>query len=66
MPFVTDSLTRRTTGPALASAIVGAGLGVVAIFGIATFSTSDSVPQGHAVPADQAIQGGPEYGSRGE
>ncbi|MHA2789982.1 DUF2613 domain-containing protein [Corynebacterium sp. S7] len=58
------SLPRRTAGPVLASAIVGIALGVVGVIGIASFSGQSTVPQGNAVPADQAVLGGPEYGSR--
>lgn len=64
MALETDSLTKRSLGPAVGSAVVGIALGVIAVIGIAQFSGSDTVPTGNAVPADQAILGGPEYGSR--
>ena len=32
--------------------------------GVAMFTGADSVPQGEAVTADNALLGGPEYGSR--
>ncbi|HLR48045.1 MAG TPA: DUF2613 domain-containing protein [Corynebacterium sp.] len=55
----------RTFGPALGSVVVGIALGIVTVIGVAQFSGQDSVPSGHAVPADQAVLGSPEYGSRG-
>lgn len=64
MALETDSLTKRSLGPAVGSAVVGIALGVIAVIGIAQFSGSDTVQTGNAVPADQAILGGPEYGSR--
>lgn len=64
MALETDSLNKRTLGPAVGSAVVGIALGVVTIIGIAQFSGSDAVPQGNAVPASEAVMGGPEYGSR--
>mgnify|MGYP002651473411 CR=1 FL=1 len=36
----------------------------VTIIGIAQFSGTDTVPEGNAVSADDAVLGGPEYGSR--
>nr|WP_290187144.1 DUF2613 family protein [Corynebacterium glaucum] len=48
----------------LASAVVGVVLGVVGVLGIAAFSGQTTVPTGGAVPADEAVLGGPEYGSR--
>ncbi|WP_047260319.1 DUF2613 domain-containing protein [Corynebacterium uterequi] len=64
MAYETDSLTRRTLGPVVASAVVGVALGVVGVIGITVFSGQDTVPQGNAVPADQALMGSPEYGTR--
>lgn len=64
MALESDSLTKRSLGPAIGSAVVGIALGVMTIVGIAQFSGSDTVPSGNAVPADQAVLGGPEYGSR--
>ena len=55
----------RTIGPAIGSVVVGIALGVVTIIGVAQFSEQDTVPAGHAVPADEALLGSPEYGSRG-
>ncbi|MEY8578491.1 DUF2613 domain-containing protein [Corynebacteriaceae bacterium 6-324] len=55
----------RTIGPAIGSVVVGIALGVVTIIGVAQFSGQDTVPSGHAVPADEALLGSPEYGSRG-
>ena len=36
----------------------------IGVIGIATFSGQSTVPAGNAVTADQAVLGGPEYGSR--
>lgn len=55
----------RTIGPAIGSVVVGIALGVVTIIGVTQFSGQDTVPAGHAVPADEALLGSPEYGSRG-
>ena len=59
-----DSLNKRTLGPALGSAVVGVALGVVTILGIAQFSQADAVPGDSSVSASDAVMGGPEYGSR--
>ncbi|AIG64801.1 hypothetical protein CATYP_09830 [Corynebacterium atypicum] len=64
MAYESDSLNRRSLGPAVASAVVGVALGVVAVLGIALFTDANSVPQSEAVTADDALLGGPEYGSR--
>lgn len=64
MAVESDSLTKRTLSPAIGSAVVGLALGVITIVGIAQFSDADTVPSGHAVPAADAVLGGPEYGSR--
>ncbi|MBK4137849.1 DUF2613 family protein [Corynebacterium macginleyi] len=64
MALESDSLNKRTLGPAVGSAVVGIALGIVTIVGIAQFSGSDTVPEGTAVSADDAVLGGPEYGSR--
>lgn len=58
------SWPRRSIGPVLASTVTGVVLGIVGVIGIATFSGQNQVPAGNAVPADQAVLGGPEYGSR--
>ena len=55
----------RTFGPALGSVVVGIALGIITIIGVAQFSGQDSVPSAHAGPADEAVMGSPEYGSRG-
>lgn len=60
-----ESVNRRALGSAVASTVVGVALGVVSVIGIASFSGQDTVPQGNAVPADDALLGGPEYGTRG-
>ncbi|MFP7365873.1 DUF2613 domain-containing protein [Corynebacterium callunae] len=64
MAYETDSLNRRTLGPAIASAVVGIAVGVVAVLGVSMISGQDTVPTGNAVTADNALLGGPEYGSR--
>ncbi|ALC06908.1 putative membrane protein [Corynebacterium deserti GIMN1.010] len=64
MAYETDSLNRRTLGPAIASAVVGVAVGVVAVAGVSMISGQDTVPTGNAVTADNALLGGPEYGSR--
>ncbi|MDO5033188.1 DUF2613 domain-containing protein [Corynebacterium sp.] len=64
MAYTSDSLNKRTLGPAVGSAVVGIALGVVTIVGIAQFSHADSVPANGAVSASDAVMGGPEYGSR--
>ncbi|SDS82514.1 DUF2613 domain-containing protein [Corynebacterium timonense] len=58
------SLLRRTVSPLVASIVVGVMLGAVGVIGIASFSGQSTIPAGNAVPADQAVLGGPEYGSR--
>lgn len=64
MAYETDSLNRRTLGPAIASAVVGIAVGVVAVAGVSMISGQNNVPTGNAVTADNALLGGPEYGSR--
>ena len=58
------SLPRRAANPVLASAVVGVILGVVGVIGVASVSGQSTVPQGGSVAADEAVLGGPEYGSR--
>ena len=65
MAVESDSLNKRTVGPALGSAVVGVTLGVVAVVGISQFSGQNSIPTSSAVSADEALLGGPEYGTRG-
>lgn len=60
-----DSTRRRALSSVVASAVVGVALGIISIIGIASFSGQDTVPQGNAVPAEDALLGGPEYGTRG-
>lgn len=64
MAYESDSLNRRTLGPAIASAAVGIALGAVAVAGVSIISGQDSVPPGTTVTAEDALLGGPEYGSR--
>ena len=59
-----QSWSRLTLGPVLASSVTGIVLGVIGVVGIASFSGQNQVPSGNAVPADEAVLGGPEYGSR--
>ncbi len=59
-----QSMPRRSLGPVLASSVTGIVLGVVGVIGIASFSGQNQVPSGNAIPADEAVLGGPEYGSR--
>lgn len=54
----------RTVTSLLASTVAGVVLGLAGVLGIAAFSGQTTVPQGGAIPADQAVLGGPEYGSR--
>ncbi len=61
MALTSDSLTKRSIGPAVGSAVVGVALGVVAVVGVAQFSGATPV---ESVPASDAVLGGPEYGSR--
>ncbi|MCH6197698.1 DUF2613 domain-containing protein [Corynebacterium mastitidis] len=60
-----DSLPRRTLGPAVASVVVGIALGVIAILGISSLGSQNAVPAGGATHAEDSLLGGPEYGSRG-
>lgn len=64
MAYITDSLNRRTLGPAIGSAVVGATLGIVAVVGVATLNDSPTIPASEAIPVDRALLGDPEYGSR--
>ncbi|WP_297450861.1 DUF2613 domain-containing protein [uncultured Corynebacterium sp.] len=64
MAYETDSEQRRSVGPALASALIGALLGGAAIFGIGQALTEDRIPEAKAVSTDDALLGGVEYGQR--
>ncbi|APT85595.1 DUF2613 domain-containing protein [Corynebacterium aquilae] len=64
MAYESDSLTRRTVGPALAAAVMGAVLGAVGVVGIAQLSGDNTLPQDSAQVSDDALLGGVEYGSR--
>ena len=59
-----DTAEGRPASSVLASAVVGVVLGVVGVLGVAAFSGQTAVPEGSAVSADEAVLGGPEYGSR--
>ncbi|MEH0147740.1 DUF2613 domain-containing protein [Corynebacterium sp. Q4381] len=65
MSTTTQPEQRRAASSVLASAVVGAVLGIVGVLGVGAFSGQSTVPTGGAVPADEAVLGGPEYGSRG-
>lgn len=62
--FTAPAASASAASPVLASTVVGVVLGVVGIVGVASFSGQSEVPQGTAVTADEAVLGGPEYGSR--
>lgn len=62
MAFESDSLLRRSVGPALASAAVGIALGIVAVIGVSI--VNDHAQAEQSVPAENAVLGDPEYGSR--
>jgi len=64
MAYDSDSLNRRTLGPAIASAVVGVTLGIVAVVGVSIFTTAHSLPESGAVGIDRPVLGDPEYGSR--
>lgn len=64
MANATGSEQRRTLGPALASAVVGALLGGALIFGIAAVSQDSEIPEAQAVSTEDALMGGVEYGER--
>nr|WP_120491639.1 DUF2613 domain-containing protein [Corynebacterium lactis] len=64
MAYETDSEQRRSIGPALASALIGALLGGAVIFGLGQALTEDQIPEAKAVSADEALLGGVEYGQR--
>lgn len=59
-----EPLKRHAASPVVASAVVGIVLGVVGVLGIAAASGQSTVPDNTAVSADDAVLGGPEYGSR--
>lgn len=59
-----EPLKRHAASPVVASAVVGIVLGVVGVLGIAAASGQSTVPENTAVSADDAVLGGPEYGSR--
>lgn len=63
MAFESDSLNRRSIGPVIASAVVGAALGIVAVVGAGLLSSGESPATGTA-NAQTALLGDPEYGTR--
>lgn len=63
MAYESDSITRRTIGPALASTVVGIVLGIAAVIGVAALAAQDSLPT-QKVSSQDALLGGAEYGSR--
>lgn len=58
------SRPRDALGTAIASGVVGLALGAAAILGVTMLTSNDKVPTSSAVTADNALLGGPEYGSR--
>ncbi|MDO4911386.1 MAG: DUF2613 domain-containing protein [Corynebacterium sp.] len=64
MAYDSDPMTRRTVGPAFASAVIGLIVGVAAVIGITMMSTESHIPQGQSISADDALLGGAEYGAR--
>ncbi len=64
MAFDSDSLNRRTLGPAIASGAVGITLGIVAVIGVSMFSSGAAVPEPENINVNQSVLGDPEYGSR--
>lgn len=63
-PARTGLMRRRIAGSALASIVVGVAFGVATVVGISAFTGQDTVPRNASVNADEALLGGPEYGSR--
>lgn len=65
MPYETESESRRSMGPALASALVGALLGGALIFGVGQAMYQTDIPEATQQVAQQdALLGGTEYGER--
>lgn len=65
MPYETDSEPRRSAGPALASALVGALLGGAVIFGAGQAMYQTEIPQStKQIAEEDALLGGTEYGER--
>ena len=64
MAYESDSVTRRTIGPALASTVVGVVLGIVAVIGVAALASQDTLPDTQKVSSQDSLLGGTEYGSR--
>ena len=64
MAYESDSVTRRTIGPALASTVVGVVLGIVAVIGVAALASQDALPPTQKFSIQDSLLGGTEYGSR--
>ena len=64
MAYESDSVTRRTIGPALASPVVGVVLGIVAVIGVAALASQEALPPTKKVSRQDSLLGGTEYGSR--
>ncbi|MBN9645225.1 DUF2613 family protein [Corynebacterium mendelii] len=65
MAFESDSLNRRTVGPALAASVIGMVVGIAAIAGVAALGGGDDpAPQHTTGTVVDPLLGGPEYGSR--
>lgn len=63
MPFETDSTSRRSIGPAIASAVVGILLGGLIVVGVSLVADSSDLPS-NTVDADNAVLGSVQYGER--
>lgn len=59
-----ESASRGTLGPALASTVVGALLGGALIFTATNALFQSELPEPTTVAEEQALLGGPEYGER--
>ena len=58
MAYESDSVTRRTIGPALASTVVGVVLGIVAVIGVAALASQDTLPATQKVSDASTSSGG--------
>ncbi|AZA12607.1 DUF2613 domain-containing protein [Corynebacterium choanae] len=64
MAFESDTLTRRTIGPALAAAVIGLVVGIGAVAGVAALSEDNNLSAQTDTIITDPLLGGPEYGSR--
>lgn len=63
MPFETDSTTRRSVGPAIASAVIGVVLGGLVAVGAGMLADSSDLPS-NSIDANNAVLGSVQYGER--